>query len=120
MERYAALPHPALLIVDIEDAGHPVGVARRMRRALQRPTYFEYAASVDGDWRAANMAAELAKHLAAPSPWAPHRGPALPERSRPAGGYRVWARPHGRETGGSLWRRWGVRADVDDPASSAA
>ena len=41
VERYAALPHPALLIVDIEDAGHPVGVARRMRRALQRPTYFE-------------------------------------------------------------------------------
>ena len=106
VERYAALPHPALLVVDAEDAGHPVGVARRMHRALQRPTYFEYAASVDGDWRAANMAAGLAKHLAAPSPWAPPRQPALPERSRPAGGYRVWARPHGRETAGPLRRRW--------------
>jgi len=102
-QRYTSIQQPTLLIFDTEDDGHPVSVGRQMRRYLPHNRYFEFTRSVDGDWEAKYMGAELLQLLAAD--WQQIKGkrkagrldPKLPDLTRVAGGYRSWSEQHNGE-----------------------
>lgn len=101
-ERFAAIVQPTLLIFDVEDAGHPVSVGRRMKRVLPNVRYFEFAESKDPGWEMRNLAPQLFKLVC--DHWkgiSSKRGGCrvqrMPILARPAGGLRAWSNQHGDE-----------------------
>jgi len=101
--RYTAISQPTLLIFDVEDAGHPVSVGRQMRKYLQKPHYFEFARSRDGDWVAGHTGEEMWKIIA--KDWdtirkragGGRRDDRMPECIRVAGGFNSWSLVHNDE-----------------------
>jgi hypothetical protein len=57
--RFTCIAQPALLLYDVDDAGHPVSVGRIVKTKVQNPVYFEFASSQAPDWLRQNMAREL-------------------------------------------------------------
>eukprot|EP01060_Flectonema_neradi_P016104 TRINITY_DN226_c0_g4_i1.p1 TRINITY_DN226_c0_g4~~TRINITY_DN226_c0_g4_i1.p1 ORF type:complete len:976 (+),score=153.21 TRINITY_DN226_c0_g4_i1:43-2970(+) len=57
--RYKAIKQPALLLFDVDDAGHPVKVGRWMRDNLDIPHYFEFSSKKEPFWHSDNMVSEM-------------------------------------------------------------
>jgi hypothetical protein len=95
--RYSSIPHPVLMLYDVDDPGHPVGVGRRLRQTLRRPIYHEYSSRCSGDWEMQQLPPSLLKMLR--GEWVAisrSRGggrpvDSLPELVRCAGGLGAWS-----------------------------
>ena len=49
-QRFVCIKQPALLIYDINDAGHPVSVGRLVKKYIPNNHYYEYASSKQPNW----------------------------------------------------------------------